>query len=99
MRIARVIGQVVVSKLHPDMVPGRLLLVRTANRRTLAGRDGGNDETLVLYDDMGARDGDQVGLVEGREATSPFQPRKVPVDAYNACILDRIDFKPILPVE
>lgn len=99
MRIACVIGQVTMNCLHPDMVPARYLLVRTANRATLAGQDEGNDEFLVMYDDLGARIGDWVGLVEGREATSPFHPKKVPVDSYNACILDRVEFRPILPTK
>lgn len=99
MRIARVIGQVTNNRLHPDLVPARYLLVRTANRATLAGQDEGNDEYLVMYDDLGARIGDLVGLVEGREATAPFHPKKVPVDAYNACILDRVEFRPVLPVK
>lgn len=98
MRFAKVIGVVTLSRAHPDLVPGALRVVRTANRNTLAGADEGNDETLVLYDDLGARDGDWVGLVEGREATSPFYPAKTPVDAYNACILEQINFQPILPV-
>ncbi len=99
MRIARVIGQVTVSQSHPGLGVGRWLLVRTANRNTLAGTDAGNDETLVMYDDLGAGPGDLVGLAEGREAAAPFWPRKVPVDAYNAAILEQVDFTPMLPVK
>jgi len=98
MRIAKVIGKVVLNRQMPDVVPGSYLLVRTANRGTLAGRNDGNDETLVMYDSLGAREGDRTGLVEGREATNPFRPRKVPYDAYNACILDDIQFTPVLEV-
>lgn len=54
-------------------------------------------ETLVLWDDLGAREGDLVGLVEGREATAPFQPKRVPYDCYNAAILDNVYFEPVLP--
>jgi hypothetical protein len=39
-----------------------------------------------------------VGLIEGREASAPFHPKKVPFDAYCACILDTVDFEPILEV-
>jgi len=98
MRIARVIGQVTLGKRLPDLMPGRLLIVRTAGRRTLAGADRGNDETLVIYDDLGAGHNDQIGLVEGREATAPFWPKKVPTDAYNAAILERVNFTPIAPL-
>jgi ethanolamine utilization protein EutN len=98
MRIARVIGKVTLNRKMSELVPGSFLLVRSCNRGTLAGENDGNDETLVMYDSLAAREGDRVGLVEGREATAPFHPQKVPYDAYNACILDDIDFDPVLEV-
>lgn len=97
MRIARVIGVVTLSRRHPDLKPGRWPIVTPASRDTLAGADGGEGDTLVVYDDLGARDGDWIGVAEGREATSPFYPDKVPVSAYNACILEHVNFQPILP--
>ena len=96
MRIARVIGKVTLNRRLPELQPGSHLLVRTCNRGTLAGHNEGNDETLVLYDCLSAREGDLVGLVEGREATAPFYPEKVPYDCYNACILEQVNFAPIL---
>jgi microcompartment protein CcmK/EutM len=99
MRIAEVIGKVTLNQTMPDLVPGSFLIVRTCNRGTLAGKNPGNDETLVLYDCLSAREGDRVGLVEGREATAPFYPRKVPYDCYNACIIDTVDFQPVLEVD
>ena len=96
MRIARVIGKVTLNRHMPELVPGSYLIVRPCNRGTLAGDNHGNDETLVLYDELAAREGDLVGLVEGREATAPFWPKKVPYDSYNACILDDVDFEPVL---
>jgi len=98
MRFARVIGNVTLNRKVGEMLPGSYLIVRTCNRGTLAGKNEGNDETLVLYDNLGARDGDLVGLVEGREAAAPFHPQKVPFDSYNACILDTINFDPVLEV-
>mgnify|MGYP001222956676 FL=1 len=96
MRIARVIGNVTMSRKMPEILPGSYLVVRTVNRRALAGTGADNEETLVLYDNLGAREGDLVGLVEGAEACAPFRPQKVPYDCYNACILEQIDFRPIL---
>ena len=96
MRIARVIGKVTLNRQMPDLMPGSYLIVRTYSRDSLTGADDGNDETIVLYDSLAARAGDLVGLVEGREATAPFWPRKVPYDSYNACILDDVDFDPVL---
>lgn len=99
MRISRVIGRVTLNRQLPEILPGSYLIVRTCNRGTLAGRNDGNDETIVLYDNLASSPGDLVGLVEGREATAPFWPKKVPYDAYNGCILDTVDFRPILEVD
>lgn len=98
MRIARVIGKITLNRKVAEVVAGSLLIVRPCNRGTLVGANDGNDETLVLYDSLAAREGDLVGLVEGREATAPFWPQKVPYDAYNGCILDTVDFEPVLEV-
>ena len=96
MRIARVIGVVTLNAKMPDLVPGRYLLVRPYGRDALAGRGPGNDETLVMYDELSAGTGDLVGMVEGREATAPFWPKKVPFDCYNGAILDSVEFEPLL---
>jgi ethanolamine utilization protein EutN len=48
-------------------------------------------EDVVVYDDLGASPGARIGLSEGREAANPFGKDKTPVDAYCACLLDRID--------
>jgi microcompartment protein CcmK/EutM len=81
-----------------EVPPGSYLLVRTLNRGSLAGKNEGNEEELIMFDNLGAREGDLVGLVEGREAANPFHPKKVPFDAYCACILTDIFFRPILDV-
>lgn len=96
MRIARVVGNLTLNVRVPELPSARYLLVRPYNRDSLAGKNQGNEETLVMYDDLGAREGDLVGLVEGREATAPFHPKKVPYDCYNAAILDEVDFRPQL---
>jgi len=98
MRIAEVIGKVTLNRRLPDLPVGNLLLVRTYNRAALARKGPANPETLVGYDPTAAREGDRIGLVEGREATAPFYPQKVPCDAYVACILEAITFQPVLEV-
>jgi len=45
---------------------------------------------VVAFDNLGAGPGDLIGLSEGREAANPFGKTKTPVDAYCACILDRL---------
>ena len=98
MRIARVIAKVTLNHAMPETRPGSYLVVRTLNRGSLAGQNEGNDETVVLFDELSAREGDLVGLVEGAEAAAAFYPDKVPYDSYNGCIFDTIDFEPILKV-
>ena len=95
MRIARVIGKLILNRRMSDLVPGRLLIVRPLDREQLAGAPTG-DETVIVFDELSARDGDLIGLTEGREATAPFWPKKVPYDSYNAAILDEVDFRPVL---
>ncbi len=99
MRIARVIGKVTLNMAVKELPAGSYLVVRTYNRGTLAGVNEGNDETLVCYDHLAAREGDLIGLVEGREATAPFYPDKVPFNSYNACILDELNFQPVLETD
>ncbi len=99
MRISRVIGKVVLNQKMGNLRPGSYLIVRPYDRHALAGKNDGGEETLVMYDTLGAREGDLIGLVEGREAAMPFHPEKVPYDCYNACILDEVDFRPILEVK
>ena len=96
MRIAKVIGVVTLNQQMPDLVPGRYLIVRPCNRGSLVGANPGNEETLVAYDELSAGLGDLIGVVEGREATAPFWPKKVPYDCYNGAILDAVDFDPVL---
>ena len=95
MRIALVIGKVTMNRTLSDIVPGSYLLVRPCGRGALAGGAAAGEE-LVLYDNLGAREGDRLGMVEGREACQPFLPQRVPFDAYNACILDEVSFRPVL---
>jgi len=97
VRIAKDIGKVTLNRTMPEMLPGSYLLIRPLSRECLADDDGSGD-TLVTYDQWSAAEGDLIGLVEGREATAPFWPMKVPYDSYNACILDDVDFEPILSV-
>jgi microcompartment protein CcmK/EutM len=96
MRISKVIGKVTMNRRMDEVPPGSYLIVRTYNRGTLAGRNEGNDETLVMFDPLAAREGDLIGLVEGREAAIPFGRRRVPFDAYNGCIIDTLNFQPVL---
>ena len=89
MRIGRVVGRVCLSQSYDTLVGGRFLIVDVQDRFALSGKERKTNESLVVYDHLGATDGDLIAFTESREATMPFYPEKrVPLDAYNAAILD-----------
>jgi microcompartment protein CcmK/EutM len=89
MRVGKVIGRVTLQPLYSTLVGGRFLLVEVQDRFSLAGKARKSNESLVVYDEWGAAEGDLIAFTESREAAMPFYPEKrVPLDAYNAAILD-----------
>ncbi len=90
MRIAEVIGTVTLSQVHPSLVQARWIIAVPFSLKAL--REGGppDGEDLVIFDSLGAGNGNRVGFSEGGEAAAPFHPERKPVDAYCACILDQI---------
>lgn len=91
MRIAEVIGRVTLTRRHPSLPAGRLVVVRPLTWAGLNGDPEGAGEALVAFDELGAGQSARIGISEGREAANPFGKTKTPVDAYCACLLDRID--------
>jgi microcompartment protein CcmK/EutM len=89
MRIAEVIGSVTLSRVHPSLVGARWVIGVPFSLKALK-EDRPDGEDLVIYDDLGAGVGARIGFSEGAEAAAPFHPKKKPVDAYSACILDSI---------
>ena len=97
MRIGRVVGRVTLNRAYDTLVGGRFLIVEVQDRFALA-RDVAQpppavsiraNERLVVYDHLGAGYGELIAFSESREAAMPFYPEKrVPIDAYNAAILD-----------
>src|SRR5438270_11329206 len=91
MRIGKVIGRIVMTQTYQTLVGGRFLLVEVQDRFSLTGKRRQSTESLIVYDHLGATDGDLIAFTESREAAMPFYPEKrVPLDAYNAAILDQI---------
>jgi ethanolamine utilization protein EutN len=90
MRIGEVIGRVTMSRSFPSLKGGRFLIALPMPLEALTDASPRRGEEVVAYDSLGARPGDLIGLSEGREAANPFGKVKTPVDAYCACILDRI---------
>ena len=90
MRIAKVIGTVTLSRVHPALTGGRLKMVVPQSLANLTGA-GEEAESLVAWDELGAGVGSMIALSEGGEAAAAFYPDEKPVDAYSAAILDKID--------
>ena len=89
MRIGNVIGRVTLQKAYATLVGGRFLLVEVQDRFSLAAQPRKSAESLIVYDEWGAAEGDLIAFTDSREAVMPFYPEKrVPIDAYNAAILD-----------
>lgn len=93
MRIGHVVGTVTLNTVHPSMVGVRFKLVTPLSWDDLEGREAEPLEEVVAYDELGAGIGDRIALSEGREAAMPFYPEVKPVDAYNAAILDTLEYE------
>ncbi|QDU33903.1 Ethanolamine utilization protein EutN/carboxysome [Poriferisphaera corsica] len=97
MRIGRVIGHCVLDRKLPSLAAGRLLLVDVFDNHALHNHESHMPrklpmpQSLVVYDELGAGIGSIIAISEGAEATMPFYPERVPVDAYASAILDQIE--------
>lgn len=91
MRLGEVIGRVTLARKHPALEHPRFLVVLPLPLEALTEGSDRRGEDLVVYDDLGAGPGARIAISEGREAANPFGKRKTPIDAYCACLLDRIE--------
>lgn len=91
MRMAKVIGTVTLNQSIGEFEAATLKAVVPLDLDDLLQQDTESTDFLVLWDELGTRNGDVVALSEGGEAAQPFRPERKPVDAYNAAILDDID--------
>lgn len=100
MRVAHVIGRVTMNLQDPSFKSGRWLMVNPLD----AGEF--NDAcdkapsitaqpSLVVYDNLGAGVGDIIGIVEGAEATAPFD-FPIPIDAITVALFDSLSYEPPL---
>ena len=90
MRIAEVIGTVTLSRAHPSLLGARFVLGVPFSLQALRKGGGPDGEDVVIFDDLQAGNGSQIGFSEGGEAAVPFLPQRKPIDAYCACILDQV---------
>jgi microcompartment protein CcmK/EutM len=88
MQLARVIGDVVVTRKDEQLEGIKLLLLQPLTpEREAAGRP------LVAVDAVGAGVGEEVFFVRGKEASFPFHPAMPPVDAGIVGIVDHWDIE------
>lgn len=88
MRIAKVIGNVVLSRSHPSFTGCSLRLAVPMTLSELQANSQPGGECLVVWDEHGAGEGSLMAISESGEAAQPFRPELKPVDAYNSAILD-----------
>jgi ethanolamine utilization protein EutN len=93
MRIAETIGTVTLGKCHPSLQGATWLVAVPLTLEGLAGKHAGRGEPFVVFDEFGAGAGSRIAVSEGAEAAAPFHPQTKPIDAYNAAILDTIEFE------
>ena len=101
MRVAQVIGRVTLNIQDPSLKGGRWLMcnpleARDFNTACTKLPAVSSQTSLVAYDNLGAGDGDIVGIVEGAEATAPFD-HDIPIDAITVAIIDSLHYEPPLP--
>ena len=97
MKFARIIGRVTLNIADPAYQGGRFLLGIPCKPDCAPPERGqalpkGN--SFVIYDSLGATEGDLIAYTDGGEASAPFE-EPTPCDAYNAAILDTVFWKPI----
>jgi carbon dioxide concentrating mechanism protein CcmL len=98
VRIAQVIGRVTLNVQDPSFKGGRWLLcnpVEASHFNTACHTVPplSKESSLVTYDNIGAGEGDIVGIVEGAEATAPFD-YAIPIDAITVAIFDSLSYQP-----
>ena len=86
MQLARVVGDVVATRKDENLTGLKLLVLQP-----LAADGSAAGRALVAVDASGAGVGETVFFVRGKEASLPFYPNQVPVDAGIVGIVDHWD--------
>jgi len=95
--MGRVIGRVTLNRRLPELKPAALLVVDPFDEVALqehasgGGRGKPASQSLVVFDELGANQGQIIAISEGAEATMPFKPEMMPIDAYATAILDTLE--------
>ena len=96
MKIGKVIGRTTLSVRDSALPAGALIIVPPIEKAYISNPEKApiskKLSNLVVFDALGATEGDIVSYVEGAEATAPFES-PVPVDAYNVGIVEKVNLK------
>ncbi len=93
MKIARVLGNVTLSRQHPTLNSSSLRCVEVVERIEDLSKPVAGTDLIVAWDLCGCREGDLVALAEGPEAAAPFKPDVKPIDASIVAILDHLEIE------
>jgi microcompartment protein CcmK/EutM len=92
MRLGIVRGHLTLTPALESYRGRTLVVVEPVTMENLRAKNGkGGGKSLIAIDELGAAKGQMVAFTEGREASNPFWPTPVPVDAYCSLIVDSID--------
>ena len=86
MLLARVLGNVVATVKNDSLTGKKILVLQPIDS---AGRDRG--DKLLALDSVGAGAAETVYYCRGREASFPWYPDEVPVDATIVGIVDQVN--------
>lgn len=93
MKIARVLGNATINRMHPTLQAATLRCVEVVERIEDLDLASPGGDLIVAWDLCGCGEGDLVALAEGPEAAAPFLPDIKPIDASIVAILDHIDIQ------
>jgi microcompartment protein CcmK/EutM len=95
MRLGIVRGHLTLTPAIESFHSRTLAILEPVTMQNLRAKNGqGGGKALIAIDELGAATGQMVAFTEGREASNPFWPKPVPVDAYLALIVDTVDVAP-----
>ena len=94
MRLGIVRGHLTLTPAVESYRGRTLVVVEPVTMENLRAKNGkGGGKALIAIDELGAAEGQMVAFTEGREASNPFWPTPVPVDAFCSLIVDSIDVR------
>ena len=92
MRLGIVRGHITLTPAVESFKSRTLAILEPVTMENLRAKNGlGGGKALIAIDELGAAKGQMVAFTEGREASNPFWPNPVPVDAYLSLIVDSYD--------